>query len=75
MKLCDSHTSERWRAKPARQSVSATLHQEGQHSKLGHRQFQSAPFESNFEFALINSESTHFQNFLARAGASRRSRV
>ena len=52
----------------SRLSASATLYQAGKQPKLDLRQIESAPFESNFEFALINLKSIHFQNFIAGAG-------
>jgi two-component system phosphate regulon response regulator PhoB len=41
----------------SRLSASATLYQAGKQPKLDLRQIESAPFESNFEFALINLKS------------------
>ena len=35
-------------------------HQEGKQPELDRRQIESAPFEPNFEFALINLKSIRF---------------
>ena len=53
----------------ARVSASATLNEEGKQAKLGRRQIEAPPLESNCEFALINLKSAHFQNLVVGAGA------